>query len=354
MTKQEIIQALSQVRYPGTGKNIVEQGMLMDDLNIDGKRVSFSLYFEKPNDPFVKSIVKQAEQTILAFVSEDIDIKGNITVKTPEIQRREAEQLLPNVKNVIAVFSGKGGVGKSTVSVNLAVALARLGYKVGILDADIYGPSLPKMFGVENQPLFTEMHDGREKMIPIEKFGVKMLSIGFLIDTEKALVWRGTLAANALKQLITDAIWGELDYFIIDLPPGTGDIQLTLVQTLKINGAIAVTTPQEVALADARKGINMFQNEKIGVKILGLIENMSWFTPAELPDNKYFIFGKDGGIRLSQKMDVPFLAQIPLVQSICEGSDNGSPVAAENSVSAKIFEDIAKKIVSNMLPASEQ
>lgn len=349
MTKQEIIQALSQVRYPGTGKNIVEMGMLMDDLQIDGNRVSFSLYFEKPNDPFVKSIVKQAEQTILTFVSEDIDIKGNIRVKTPEIQHKEAEDFLPDVKNIIAVFSGKGGVGKSTVSVNLAVALARLGYKVGLLDADIYGPSLPKMFGVENQPLYTETINGSEKIIPVEKFGVKMLSIGFLIDNEKALVWRGTLASNALKQLITDAIWGELDFFIIDLPPGTGDIQLTLVQTLKIAGAIVVTTPQDVALSDARKGINMFQNEKIGVKILGLIENMSWFSPAELPDNQYFIFGREGGLRLAKEMNVPVLAQIPLVQSIREGSDSGSPVAAENSVTAKIFEDIANKIVKVMI-----
>jgi len=344
MTKHDIIQALTHVRYPGSGKNIVEMGMLMDDLKIDGQKVSFSLYFEKPNDPFTKSIVKSAEQTILAFVSEDIDIKGNITVKTPEIQRQQAERFLPDVKKIIAVFSGKGGVGKSTVSVNLAVALARLGYKVGLLDADIYGPSLPKMFGVENQQLLTEIHDGREKIIPVEKFGVKMLSIGFLVDSEKALVWRGTLAANALKQLITDAIWGELDYFVIDLPPGTGDIQLTLVQTMKIDGAIAVTTPQDIALADARKGINMFQNEKIGVKILGLVENMSWFTPAELPDNKYFIFGKDGGQRLAQEMKVPLLAQIPLVQSIREGGDNGSPVATANSITAKIFEELAKKL----------
>lgn len=347
MTKHDIIQALTHVHYPGTGKNIVEQGMLMDDLKIDGNRVSFSLYFEKPNDPFVKSIVKSAEQTILAFVSEDIDIKGNITVKTPEIQRQQAEQFLPDVKNIIAVFSGKGGVGKSTVSVNLAVALARLGCKVGLLDADIYGPSLPKMFGAENQQLQTKICDGYEKIIPVEKFGVKMLSIGFLIDTSKALVWRGTLAANALKQLITDTVWGKLDYFIIDLPPGTGDIQLTLVQTLKINGAIAVTTPQDVAIADARKGINMFQNDKIDVPVLGLVENMSWFSPAELPDNKYFIFGKDGGRHLAEEMHIPLLAQIPLVQTICEGSDNGLPIAVENSVSAQIFEDLAKKIISS-------
>jgi ATP-binding protein involved in chromosome partitioning len=345
MTKQDIIQALTRVRYPGTGKNIVEQGMLCDDLKIDGNRVSFSLYFEKPNDPFAKSIIKSAEQTILAFISEDVDIKGNISIKTPEIQHREAAKLLPDVKNVIAVFSGKGGVGKSTVSVNLAVALARQGYEVGLLDADIYGPSLPKMFGVENQQLYTKTHDGHEKIVPVEKFGVKMLSIGFLVDTEKALVWRGTMAGNALKQLITDAIWGALDFFIIDLPPGTGDIQLTLVQNLKIDGAIAVTTPQNVALADARKGINMFENEKIGIRVLGIVENMSWFVPAELPDNKYFIFGKDGGKTLAKEMNVPLLAQIPLVQSICEGSDNGLPIALENSISARYFEDLAERVV---------
>ncbi|GHV44873.1 iron-sulfur cluster carrier protein [Bacteroidia bacterium] len=348
MTKQDIIQALMHVRYPGTGKNIVEQGMLMDDLTIDGNRVSFSLYFEKQNDPFAKSIVKAAEQTILAFVSEDIDIQGNISIKTPEIQQREAEKILPEVKNVIAVFSGKGGVGKSTVSVNLAVALARLGYRVGLLDADIYGPSLPKMLGVENQEVYTEEYDGHQKIVPVEKFGIKMLSIGFLVGTEKALVWRGTLAGNALKQLITDALWGALDFFIIDLPPGTGDIQLTLVQNLKIAGAIAVTTPQEVALADARKGINMFQNEKIGVRVLGIVENMSWFTPAELPDNKYFIFGKEGGKRLSEEMNVPLLAQVPLVQNIREGSDSGNPIALENSISAKYFENLATKVVETL------
>ncbi|MDR1653818.1 MAG: Mrp/NBP35 family ATP-binding protein [Prevotellaceae bacterium] len=348
MTKQDIIQALTLVRYPGTGKSIAEQGMLMDDLKIDGNRVSFSLFFDKPNDPFVKSIVKSAERTILAFAAADSDIQVDITVKTPEIQQREAQNFLPDVKNVIAIFSGKGGVGKSTVAVNLAVALSRMGFKVGLLDADIYGPSLPKMFGVENHDLHTETYNGLPKIIPVEKFGVKMLSIGLMVDTEKALIWRGTLAGNALKQLITDAAWGTLDFFIIDLPPGTGDIQLTLIQNLKIDGAIAVTTPQDVALADARKGINMFKNEKVGVRVLGIVENMSWFTPAELPDNKYFIFGKDGGNLLAEDMNITLLAQIPLVESIRAGCDNGSPIAAENSTVAKHFENLAAKVIESI------
>lgn len=295
-----ILEALQHVRYPGTGKDIVSSGMIQDNIRIDGNKVSFSLIFDKPNDPFAKSVVKAAEQAILTYISPDVDIKGNISIAAKELPKPKPASILPQVKNIIAVFSGKGGVGKSTVSSNLAIALAALGYKVGLLDADIHGPSIPKMFGVEHEQPYVEEKDGGQKVIPIEKYGVKLLSIGFFVNQESALVWRGSMASNALKQLITDADWGELDYFVMDLPPGTGDIHLTLVQTMGITGAIAVTTPQDVALADARKGINMFTGDKVNVPVLGLIENMAWFTPAELPGNKYFIFGKDGGSALQK------------------------------------------------------
>lgn len=344
-----ILDALKHVRYPGTGKDIVASQMVQDNIRIDGNKVSFSLIFEKPNDPFIKSVVKAAEQAILTYIGEDVDIKGNISVVLKTPPKSQPEPILPNVKNIIAVFSGKGGVGKSTVSSNLSIALASLGYKVGLLDADIHGPSIPKMFGVENENPYVEEINGKQKIIPIEKYGVKLLSIGFFVNQESALVWRGSMASNALKQLITDADWGELDYFIMDLPPGTGDIHLTLVQTMGITGAIAVTTPQDVALADARKGINMFLGEKVNVPVLGLIENMAWFTPAELPENKYYIFGKEGGIRLAKELNIPFLGQIPIVQSIREGGDDGIPVAVnDNSIMGMAFRNLAEKIVEQV------
>lgn len=344
--KQQIIEALKHVRYPGNGNDIVSLGMIQDDILIEGKKIVFSLFFEKPNDPFTKSVVKAAEQAILTYIGEDIDIKGNISAITKEISKPKPSALLPEVKNIIAVSSGKGGVGKSTVSSNLAIALASLGYKVGLLDADIHGPSIPKMFGVEElHPEIIEV-DGKQQIIPIEKYGVKILSIGFFVDPKNALVWRGTVASNALKQLISDALWGELDYFVMDLPPGTGDIHLTLVQTLGITGAIVVTTPQEVALADARKGISMFTGDKVNVPVLGLIENMAWFTPAELPQNKYYIFGKEGGKLLADELNVPLLGQIPLVQSIREGGDSGRPIAdEENSIVSMAFKELAQKVV---------
>ena len=301
-----ILEALQHVRYPGTGKDIVTSGMVQDNIRIEGKKVSFSLIFEKPNDPFAKSVVKAAEQAILTYIGEEVDIKGNVNIAVKEQPKPKPASILPDVKNIIAVFSGKGGVGKSTVSSNLAISLAALGYKVGLLDADIHGPSVPKMFGVEHEQPYVEEKDGKQKVMPIEKYGIKLLSIGFFVSQENALVWRGSMASNALKQLITDADWGELDYFVMDLPPGTGDIHLTLVQTMGITGAIAVTTPQDVALADARKGINMFTGDKVNVPVLGLIENMAWFTPAELPENKYYIFGKEGGKRLAEELTSRF------------------------------------------------
>ncbi|MDR1919994.1 MAG: Mrp/NBP35 family ATP-binding protein, partial [Tannerellaceae bacterium] len=299
---QLIIDALSKVRYPGTGKDLVSAGMVEDNIRIEGKKVCFSLIFDKPNDPFIKSVVKAAETAILTYVDKTIDIKGNISVSARQPARPEPDRLLPEVKNILAVSSGKGGVGKSTVAANLAVALAGLGYRVGLLDADIFGPSQPKMFQVEDaRPQMLKV-EGRELIEPAENYGVKLLSIGFFVDKENAVLWRGAMASNALKQLIGDAHWGALDYFLIDLPPGTSDIHLTLVQTLALTGALVVTTPQEVALADARKGISMFTGEKVNVPVLGLVENMAWFTPAELPENNYYIFGKEGGKRLAEEL----------------------------------------------------
>jgi ATP-binding protein involved in chromosome partitioning len=344
-----IIEALEKVRYPGTGKNIVEMGMVADDIRIEGSKVCFSMVFERPNDPFLKSVVKAAETAILTYVDENVDIKGNIQIRTRQIQKPEPSKLLSEVKNIIAIASGKGGVGKSTVSANLAVALAQLGYKVGLLDADIFGPSVPKMFGEEDARPHTEKIGEKDLIVPVEKYGVKILSIGFFVNKDDALVWRGTMASNALKQLITDANWGELDYFLIDLPPGTSDIHLTLVQTLAVTGILVVTTPQEVALADARKGIHMFTGEKINVPVLGLVENMAWFTPAELPENKYFIFGKDGGKNLAETLHVPLLGQIPIVQSICEGGDSGKPVVLnESGLTALAFNDLAENLISQV------
>ncbi len=349
ITAKIILDALVHVRYPGTGKDIVSSGMVQDNIRIDGNKVSFSLHFDKHNDPFAKSVVKAAEQAIITYVGEEVEIKGNIEIVAPEAPAPKPASILPNVKNIIAVSSGKGGVGKSTISSNLAIALASLGYKVGLLDADIHGPSIPKMFGVEDARPEVIETEGRHTIIPIEKYGVKILSIGFFVDPTQALVWRGAVSSNALKQMITDADWGELDFFVMDLPPGTGDIHLTLVQTMGITGAIVVTTPQEVALADARKGVHMFMGDKVNVPVLGIIENMAWFTPAELPENKYYIFGKEGGKRLAEELDVPLLGQIPLVQSIREGGDAGRPVAFnEESVLSVAFTELAQNVVERV------
>lgn len=322
-----IIEALKTVRYPGNGKDLVENDMIEDDIRIDGRKVTFSLIFDKPTDPFIKSVVRAAETAILTYVGADVEIKGNIAAKARRPLPEKPANPLPGVKNIIGVSSGKGGVGKSTVASNLAVALAAKGYKVGLLDADIFGPSVPKMFGVEDEQLYMEEVDGVNKIVPMEKYGVKLLSIGFVVDKNSAVLWRGGMASNALRQLITDANWGELDYFLIDMPPGTSDIHLTLVQTLPITGVVVVSTPQEVALADARKGIAMFTGDKVNVPILGLVENMAWFTPLQHPEEKYFIFGNGGGVRLAEEMGVDLLAQVPLVADICGNGDAGTPAA---------------------------
>ncbi|MGQ1890403.1 Mrp/NBP35 family ATP-binding protein [Thermophagus sp. OGC60D27] len=344
-----IIDALKHVVHPEKQKDIVSLGMVEDDIRIDGKRISFSLKFDRTNDPFIASIKKASVQAIKKYVGEDAEIEGNIFIKINPRVPKPAQKLLPEVKNVVAIASGKGGVGKSTVSANLAVALARMGYKTGLLDADIYGPSIPKMFHTEDaRPLLRKI-DGKDKIIPVEKYGVKLLSIGYFVDPDDALVWRGAMATNALKQLIADGDWGDLDYLLIDLPPGTSDIHLTAVQTISITGAVIVSTPQDVALADARKGISMFKGDKINVPVLGLVENMSWFTPAELPDNKYYIFGEGGCRRLAEELKTRLLGQIPIVQSIREGGDKGEPSALNpDTVTGRAFTELAEAVVTSV------
>ncbi len=355
-----ILDALRTVRYPGNGRNIVDLGMVEDDMRIDGNKVSFSLIFDRPTDPFIKSLVKASEAAILTHVGADVDIKGNIAVKTRRTAPEAKPDPLPEVKNIIGVSSGKGGVGKSTVAANLAVALAREGYKVGLLDADIFGPSVPTMFGVENQPLYMHNVDGRDLIIPLERYGVKLLSIGFLVNTNDAILWRGAMATRALHDLIEKADWGELDYFVIDMPPGTSDIHLTLVQTLGITGVVIVSTPQEVALADARRGVAMFTGEKVNVPVLGIVENMAWFTPEKHPDERYYIFGNGGAARLAGQLNVPLLAQLPLVAAVGQHSDNGEPVALGDSLSAQGFFHLAHMVIdavrkrNESLPASRK
>ena len=346
-------EALRTVMYPGTKKNLVESEMLADTPVVshheeaDGERwhVRVDLVFPRDTDPFLKSTVKAAEAAIRYHCGEDVEVEVRTEFKSKP--RPEVGQMLPGVKNIIAVSSGKGGVGKSTVSANLAISLARLGYSVGLLDTDIFGPSMTKMFGVEDVRPYAVEKDGRQLIEPVEKYGVKLLSIGFFVSADTATLWRGGMATSALKQLIADADWGELDYFILDTPPGTSDIHLTLLQTLPITGAVIVSTPQQVALADARKGIDMYRNDKVQVPILGLVENMAWFTPAELPENRYYLFGKEGCRQLAEEMKVPLLAQIPIVQSICESGDAGKPAALNiDTITGQAFLSLAQSVVT--------
>ena len=358
-----IIDALATVTYAGTKKNLVESGMVADTPAIaapqkegDPWHVKVVLEFPRDTDPFLKSTVKAAEAAIKYHCqkagesenSENPDkVEVEIVTEFKTKPRPEVGQLLPGVKNIVAVSSGKGGVGKSTVSANLAIALARLGYSVGLLDCDIFGPSIPKMFHVEEERPYAIHKDGRDLICPIEKYGIKLLSIGFFVSPNTATLWRGGMATSALKQLIADADWGELDYFILDTPPGTSDIHLTLLQTLPITGSVIVSTPQQVALADARKGIDMYRNDKVNVPILGLIENMAWFTPAELPENRYYIFGKEGCKQLAEEMQVPLLAQIPLVQAVCESGDQGEPAATKvDTMTGQAFINLAQAVVT--------
>ncbi|MCE4563940.1 Mrp/NBP35 family ATP-binding protein [Maribellus sp. CM-23] len=338
---KNVTDALRTVKYPGSNEDIVALEM-PQEIRIAGQRVSFSLVFQKSDDPNIEALILECEKAIKTYVGEEVEIEDNIAVKYIHDMERP---VLPNVKNIIAIASGKGGVGKSTVSVNLAVALANSGAKVGLLDADIFGPSIPKMFGAEGDRPAGIKIDGREMINPLEKYGVKFLSVGFFVDTESAIIWRGPMASNALKQLISEGNWGDLDYLLIDLPPGTSDIHLTLVQSVPVTGAVIVTTPQDVALADVVRGASMFKSKSIDVPVLGLVENMAWFTPEELPENKYYIFGKDGGKKLADKLGLSFLGQIPIVQSIREGGDSGNPVAsASETITGKAFAEIAATV----------
>jgi len=343
LTKEKILEALKEVIYFPKSDNIVALKMV-DNINIEGNRISFTLLFPEPNDKSAAIVEQACVDVLTKTFGEDIQIRGNITLKA------KTEDALAGIKNIIAVGSGKGGVGKSTISANLAVSLQKTGAKVGLLDADIYGPSIPLMFGLTDARPMAENRDGKDVIIPIEKFGMKIISIGFFVDPSQALLWRGPMASNALNQLLRDTDWGELDYLVIDLPPGTGDIHLTLVQEVPVAGVAIVSTPQEVALADARKAFSMFNTDKVKVPILGLIENMSWFTPAELPENKYFIFGKEGGKKLAREAKVPLLGEIPLVQSIRESGDAGEPVTLADNQNPETlaFEQLARNVIKQL------
>ena len=341
-----IKQALTNVLYPGSKQNIVSLDMVQD-IKIEDKKVGFTLIFQKSDDPNIVTVKKACVKAILENIGEDVKIKGNIKVKA--VHQEDKPKSLAGVKNIIAISSGKGGVGKSTISSNLAIALAKTGAKVGLIDADIFGPSMPKMFNCENfRPTMVD-RNGSTYIQTIEKYGVKLLSIGFFVDPDKATVWRGPMAGNALTQMINEGDWGELDYMLFDLPPGTSDIHLTLTGLVNLTGAIVVSTPQDVALADAIKGIDMFEAPGMDVPVLGLIENMSWFTPAELPENKYYIFGKDGCKKLAEERNIPLLGQIPIVQSIRENGDKGMPSALnDDSIVGITFANLAQNILQNI------
>jgi len=323
MTESDILKALSNVQEPDLGKDLVSLNMIQD-LSIDGNKVAFTIVLTTPACP-MKDLMKNAsENAIKLLVNKEAQVTVNFTSKTTTA-RKDDQAVLAKVKNIIAVVSGKGGVGKSTVSANLALALAAGGAKVGLMDADIYGPSVPIMFGVRGQRPLMKDDNGKGIILPLEKYGIKLMSIGLLVDEKDAVVWRGPMASSAIRQFITDVDWGELDYLVIDMPPGTGDIHLTIMQTVPVTGVVIVSTPQNVALADAKKAIAMFGQAKINVPIIGLVENMAYFTPAELPENKYYLFGKEGGKKLADEYDLPFLGQVPLIQSIREGGDEGVP-----------------------------
>ncbi len=353
MTEDKIIDALRHVDDPDLKKDLVTLNMIKD-IQVDGNKVSFKLVLTTPACPLKNQIRQACIDAIHEFADKNAEVEVIMDSKVTSM-RKDNEELLKGVKNIIAVGSGKGGVGKSTVAVNLAVALSRAGAKVGIIDADIYGPSIPMMFGLVDKHPEGVDKDGKMYVIPFEKYGIRLLSIGFFVDQSKALIWRGPMAAMALKQLFTDAIWGELDYLVIDLPPGTGDIALTLVQDFPLTGAIIVSTPQELALADVKKAADMFRNDKINIPILGLVENMSFFIPPDMPDKKYYIFGQSGCRKFAEELKIPFLGEIPIVSGIADSGDNGHPVALDDSspVAAafmKLAESVAQQVaVSNAI-----
>ncbi|MEI8098276.1 MAG: Mrp/NBP35 family ATP-binding protein [Sediminibacterium sp.] len=347
MTEAAVLQALSNVQEPDLGKDLVTLNMIKD-LSVDGDKVSFTIVLTTPACPMKDMMRTASENAIKFLVNKEAQITVNFTSNTTT-NRKDDKAVLGGVKNIIAVVSGKGGVGKSTVSANLALALAEGGASVGLMDADIYGPSVPIMFGLRGERPMMKEHEGKGLIVPMKQHGISLMSIGFLVDEKNAVVWRGPMASSAIKQFVTDVDWGELDYLVIDMPPGTGDIHLTLMQTVPVTGVVIVTTPQDVALADAKKGIAMFGQAQINVPIIGLVENMAYFTPAELPNNKYYLFGKEGGKRLADEYDLSFLGQIPLVQSIREGGDSGVPsMAGDDEISKKAFRDFTSATVRNI------
>lgn len=358
LDRKEILKALETITIAGEGKNMVESGAIANVLTF-GDEVVVDLVLSTPAMHIKKRAEDDIKKTILELVSADAKIKINSKVQVAEKAEIKGKSI-PGIKNIVAVASGKGGVGKSTVTANLAVSLAKMGFKVGVLDADIYGPSMPIMFDVENEKPISVTVDGKSKMKPVESYEVKMLSIGFFTAPSQAVIWRGPMASKALNQMIFDADWGELDFMLIDLPPGTGDIHLSIMQSLPVTGAVVVSTPQAVALADAKKGVSMFLSEAINVPVLGIIENMAYFTPEELPENKYYIFGQEGAKNLAEDLGVPFLGEVPIVQSIREAGDFGRPAAMqEGSIVASVFETITRNVVeetvrrNNSLPATE-
>jgi ATP-binding protein involved in chromosome partitioning len=347
MTKEKVLEALGNVQEPDLGKDIVTLNMVRD-IEIEGNYVSFTVVLTTPACPLKDMIKNACINAVKLLVDKDAVVNVKFDAQTTT-KRNDAGAVLPNVKNIIAVVSGKGGVGKSTVAANLALAISKSGAKVGLMDADIYGPSVPIMFGVRGErPMMVEVK-GKGMIVPLEKYGIKLISIGLLVDEKSAVIWRGPMASSAIRQFVTDVYWDELDYLVVDMPPGTGDIHLTLMQTVPVTGSVIVTTPQDVALADAKKGIAMFGQAQLNVPVIGLVENMSYFTPAELPNNKYYIFGKDGGKRLAAEYDLPFLGQIPLIQSIREGGDNGVPIMmSDDAITKKAFEEFAAHVVRSI------
>jgi len=355
-TKQAVLDALTKISAPGEGKNMVESGAVTNVV-VFGDEVIVDVVIDNPTLQARKKTEVSVMQVIHAEVDQKLKVKVNVKVEVPQNTPNPnliKGKPIPGIKNIVAIASGKGGVGKSTVTANLAVTLAKMGFQVGLLDADIYGPSMPTMFDVVMEKPLSVMIDGKSKMKPVESHGVKMLSIGFFTQPGQAVIWRGPMAAKALNQLIFDAHWGELDFLLIDLPPGTGDIHLSIMQALPITGALVVSTPQEVALADARKGVAMFQQENIQVPVLGIIENMAYFTPEELPDHKYYIFGKDGAKHLAEDLGVPFIGALPLVQSIREAGDVGRPAALQQSgPTAEAFEVLTREAVRQVVARHE-
>ena len=355
MTPEDILKALSNVQEPDLGKDLVTLNMVKD-VAIDGNNVSFTIVLTTPACPMKDMMRTASENAVKFLVNKEAVVTVNFTANTSSNRGEANKAVLTGVKNIIAIVSGKGGVGKSTVASNFALALAAGGAKVGLMDADIYGPSQHIMFGVRGErPLMTDDGTGKGMILPIEKYGIKMMSIGLLIDEKQAVVWRGPMVSSAIRQFVSDVDWGELDYLVVDMPPGTGDIHLTMVQTVPITGVIVVTTPQLVSLADAKKGVAMFGQAQLKIPIIGLVENMSYFTPAELPDNKYYLFGKDGGKNLADEFEMAFLGQIPIVQSICEGGDSGVPVmVSDDLITRKAFEDFTSKAVRSIAMRNAQ